>query len=87
MNILDVHFAVPEAGQLVVDLSRLFVLDCSTNGVVSAREVALGLKLDVRNEVILRAPHIAVVAKFVLHFSEKDASGVHVRLRQDAKPY
>lgn len=86
MNILDVHLAVPETGQFIVYLAGLFVLNCPTDSVVSTREVALGLEFDVGNEIVLWAPHVAVVAQLVFHLSEKNAAGVHIRLRQDARP-
>lgn len=86
MNVLDVHLAVPETGQFIVYLTGLFVLDCATDSVISTRKVALCLEFDVGNEVVLWAPHVAVVAKFVFHLSEKNTAGVHIRLRQDARP-
>jgi hypothetical protein len=82
--VLQIHLAVPQTRNLVVDLAGLLVLDRPRNGVVRAGEVALGLELDVAHEVVLGALDEAVVAELVLHFSEQDAAGVHVGLRQDA---
>jgi hypothetical protein len=35
--------------------------------------------------VVLGASDKAVVAELVLHFSEQDSAGVHIRLGEDAK--
>lgn len=81
---LQEHFAVPQTGYVVVNLASLFVLDRTANGIVRAREVALGLELQIGHKVVFGASDKAVVAELVLHFSEQNSAGVHIRLRQNA---
>jgi hypothetical protein len=85
MNRLDMHFAVPETGEFIVYFASFLILDRPTNSIISAREVTLGLEFDVRDKVVFGAPHETVVSELILHLSEENASGVHVRLRQDAE--
>jgi hypothetical protein len=84
VNILDIHLPIPQSGKLVEDLSRLLVFDYSSDGVISAREVSLGLELDIGHEVVLGTTHVAVIAKLVLHFSKEDAARIHIGLGHDA---
>lgn len=44
MDILEIHLPIPQTGELIKDFTRLLVLNCSTDSVVRAGEVALGLK-------------------------------------------
>lgn len=80
----QIHLAVPKTRDLIENLACLLILDRSSNSIVRAREVALGLELHIAHEVILRAFDEAVIAKFVFHLAEKNATCIHVRLRQNA---
>lgn len=82
-DVFNAHLPVPHTRKLVVYLSGLFVFDGPANRIVSTGKVALGLELNVRNQVILRASDIAVISQLILHFPEENAAGVHVGLRQD----
>lgn len=83
VDILDVHLAVPKARQLIQDLPSLLILDHAADGIICAREVTFGLEFNVGHEVVLRAPHITVIAKLVLHFAKQDTTRVHVGLSHD----
>lgn len=82
-DVFNGHLPIPHTRKLVVYLSGLFVLDGPANRIVSTGKVALGLELNVRNQVVLRTPDIAVISELILHLPEENTAGVHVRLRQD----
>jgi len=81
VGILDVHLAIPEAGQFIEHFASLLVLDGPSDGIISTGEIALGLEFDIGHEVVLRTSDVAVIAELILHFAEKDAARIHVRLR------
>lgn len=47
VNTLNMHLAVPETRDFIEYFPRLFILNRSSNGVVGAREVALGFEFNV----------------------------------------
>jgi hypothetical protein len=64
------HFTVPKPRKFIVNFPGLLILDRPTNGVIGAGEVALCFEFDIRDKVILRTPHKAMVSKLILHLSE-----------------
>lgn len=84
MAILQIHLPIPQTGDLVVDFSRLLVLDRPSNGVIRAGKIALGFKLYIRDQIVLRTPDVAVVSELIFHLPEEDSTRVHVGLGQDA---
>lgn len=82
-QVLDRHLLMPESAQFIQILA-LGVLDVPSNGIVCATHPALDLEFDICFESSLRALDRCVISKLVLHFAEKDSSGVHVGLCDEA---
>lgn len=79
-EVLDGHFARPQAAQLVQVLPRLGVFDETADGVVGTAHPALDLEFNVGFEAELWTAHKSVIAKLVLHLTKQDTSSIHVRL-------
>lgn len=84
MNVLDIHLPIPQSRKFVKNLSGLFIFNRSTDRIISAREIPLGLELDVGHEVILGTTHITVIAQLIFHLPKKNATRIHIGLGNDA---
>ena len=84
MRALDVHFFIPQTRKFIVDFPGLLVPDRASDGIVGARKVSLCLEFYIRDESVLWTSDKAVISELVLHFPKKNASCIHIRLRQDA---
>ena len=76
----ELHKRAPLAGD-VAELGRA-VLDAPSDGVVCAREEALGLEFEVGVQVLRIVAHGTCITEFKHHLSKEDATRVHVRHRQ-----
>ena len=70
LYVFDEHLLAPEPGELVQNFARPLIPDCSSDGVVCPADPALGLELDVGNQIRFGASYQAVVSQLVLHLAE-----------------